>query len=94
MLDAQNKVTSIRVVPLDLVAGLRVLDPARSELQEGQKVIVEGIPLVRPGQTVRVEPKEAAIESYRRTEPETPDAEDLDIPIIRLRGGESGTLKK
>lgn len=93
VVDDQNKVASVRVVPLDLVQGLRVLDPANSELQVGQKVIVEGIPLVRPGQTVRVEPPGADIESYRRAEPEPAEAEDLDNPIIRLRGGESGKLK-
>jgi RND family efflux transporter MFP subunit len=93
VVDDQNKAATARVVPLDLVQGLRVLDPGKSQLQEGQKVIVEGIPLVRPGQKVQVEPKEPEIESYRRAEPESSEAQDLDSPIIRLRGGESATEK-
>jgi RND family efflux transporter MFP subunit len=93
VVDAQNKVASARVVPLGLVQGLRALEPGKSQLQEGQKVIVEGVPLVRPGQTVRVESEEAEIESYRRPEPESPEADELDSPIIRLRGGESPAEK-
>ncbi|HKI17496.1 MAG TPA: hypothetical protein VKA15_06435, partial [Isosphaeraceae bacterium] len=86
VVDEQKKVASARVAPLDLVQGLRVLEPGKSELQEGQKVIVEGIPLVRPGQVVEVEAKEAEIEAYRRPEPGSPDVEVFDSPIIRLRG--------
>jgi len=93
VVDALNKVASARVVPLDLVQGLRVLEPGKSELKEGQRVIVEGIPLVRPGQSVQVESKEAEIESFRRPEPESPQVEVLDSPIIRLRGGESPAEK-
>ncbi len=89
----EKKVVSVRVKPLDLIQGLRVLEPGTSELQEGQKVIVEGIPLVRPGQDVEVDAKEAEIEAYRRPEPESPDAEVLDSPIIRLHGGESPSDK-
>ncbi len=89
VIGAENKVASARVEPLALVQGLRVLEPGKSQLQEGQKVIVEGIPLVRPGEIVEVETKEAEIEAYRRLEPESPDVEALDSPIIRLRGGES-----
>jgi len=93
VVDEENKVASARVEPLDLVQGLRVLEPGKSQLQEGQKVIVEGIALVRPGQIVQVETKEAEIEAYRRPEPESPEVEVLDSPIIRLRGGDSQSDK-
>lgn len=88
VVDSQNKVASARVAPLDVVEGLRVLDPGKSQLQEGQKVVVEGVPLVRPGETVRVEADEAQIDSYRRTETESRESEDLDNPLIRLRGAD------
>ncbi len=93
VVDDKKRVVTARVEPLDLFQGLRVLEPGKSELQEGQKVIVEGIPLVRPGDIVEVETKEAELEAYRRPEPESSDVGALDSPIIRLRGAESQSDK-
>ncbi len=65
VVDAQNKVEVAKVKPVDDYQGLRVLE---SGLEAGQKVIVEGIQLVRPGQVV--EPVEVPLEQYiRETEP-------------------------
>ena len=51
VVDAANKVQVVKVNPVDDYQGLRVLE---SGLEAGQKVIVEGIQLVRPGQDVEV----------------------------------------
>ena len=61
VVDAQNKVEVAKVKPVDQYRGLRVLE---SGLEPGQKVIVEGIQLVRPGQIV--EPTEVPLEQYIR----------------------------
>ena len=57
----QNKVEVAKVKPVDDYQGLRVLE---SGLEAGQKVIVEGIQLVRPGQVV--EPVEVPLEKFMR----------------------------
>src|SRR5208283_2428974 len=49
VVDDQNKVQVAIVKPLDTYQGLVVLE---SGLKDGEKVIVKGIQLVRPGQTV------------------------------------------
>ena len=49
VVDAANKVEVAKVRPVDEYHGLRVLE---SGLEAGQKVIVEGIQLVRQGQVV------------------------------------------
>jgi membrane fusion protein (multidrug efflux system) len=61
--DAQNAVQAAKVNPVDVYQGLRVLDAG---LTAGQKVIVEGIQLVRPGQVV--EPEERPLDSFNRPE--------------------------
>ncbi len=61
IVDAENKVDVVKVDPVDSVKGMRVLD---SGLAVGQRVIVEGIQLVRQGQ--KVDPTEAPLESYIR----------------------------
>src|SRR5262249_2620238 len=53
----------VKVTPVDVHEGLRVLE---SGLEPGQKVIVEGIQLVRQDQVV--EPQDAPLERYIRTE--------------------------
>ena len=63
VVDADNTVRVVRVNPVDVYQGLRVLE---SGLESGQKVIVEGIQLVRPGQ--KVEPVDAPLENYIRAE--------------------------
>ncbi len=61
VVDAQNKVQVAKVKAVDIVGGLRVLDGG---LDAGQKVIVEGIQLVRQGQTVK--PVEASLAQFER----------------------------
>lgn len=61
IVDGENKVDVVKVDPIDTVEGLRVLD---SGLDVGQRVIVEGIQLVRPGD--KVEPLEKPLENYIR----------------------------
>ncbi len=52
VVDDQNKVQLAVVKPLDVYQGLAVIE---SGLNEGQNVIVKGVQLVRPGQTVKTE---------------------------------------
>jgi membrane fusion protein (multidrug efflux system) len=52
VIGADNKVQVTKVDPVDSYQGLRVLE---SGLEAGQKVIVEGIQLVRQGQVVKAE---------------------------------------
>ena len=61
VVDDQNKVEVAVVKPLDVYQGLVVIE---SGLKEGQNVIVKGVQLVRPGQTVKTE--EAKLESFTR----------------------------
>ena len=70
IVDASNKVVSVKVQPVDDYQGLRVLE---SGLEAGQKVIVDGIQLVRPGQTVEtaVEP----LENFQNAAPPTVNAD-------------------
>src|SRR5262249_9024578 len=51
VVDAENKVQVVKVSPVDTYQGLRVLE---SGLESGQRVIVEGIQLVRQGQVVKL----------------------------------------
>jgi membrane fusion protein, multidrug efflux system len=64
IVDASKKVASVKVKPVDDYQGLRVLE---SGLEAGQRVIVDGIQLVRPGQTV--EAAEEPLEKYQNTAP-------------------------
>lgn len=82
VVDARNKVEAVKVQPVDHYRGLRVLE---SGLEPGQRVIVEGVQLVRAGGSVAV--TEASLESYmRETEaPATLDRRFLS-PITRLPG--------
>jgi multidrug efflux pump subunit AcrA (membrane-fusion protein) len=72
-----NKVAVVRVNPIDTYRGMRVI---QSGLEPGQKVIVEGIQLVRPGQEVRVE--EAALDPFFRDETETDEDERFRNALI------------
>ena len=82
VVDAQKKIEVAKVKPVDQYRGLHVLE---SGLEPGQKVIVEGIQLVRPGDVV--DPDEVPQEKYiRETEaPSTLDRRFLS-PITRLPG--------
>jgi membrane fusion protein, multidrug efflux system len=63
VVDADRKVRVVRVEPVDVYQGLRILE---SGLESGQKVIVEGIQLVREGQEVKA--TEVPLEKYMREE--------------------------
>ena len=63
VVDADNKVRVVRVNPVDVYQGLRVLE---SGLESGQKVIVEGIQLVRADQ--KVEPVDIPLADYIRAD--------------------------
>ncbi len=60
---ADQKVLVVPVKPVDVYQGLRVLE---SGLESGQKVVVEGIQLVREGQEVKA--TEVPLEKYIREE--------------------------
>jgi membrane fusion protein, multidrug efflux system len=64
VVDRDNKVQVAKVIAVDIYQGLRVLE---SGLEAGQKVVVEGIQLVRPGQVVK--PVEVPIEQFERSAP-------------------------
>ena len=70
VVDSENKVRAVPVKPVDVYQGLRILE---SGLEPGQKVIVEGIQLVRPDQTVT--PVDAPFENYQRPDSDLPNAE-------------------
>jgi membrane fusion protein (multidrug efflux system) len=82
VVDGQDKVEAAKVKPVDQYRGLRVLE---SGVEAGQKVVVEGIQLVRPGQVV--ETTEVPLERYIR-DAEAPDTLDRRFlsPITRLPG--------
>jgi len=82
VVDEANKVQVVKVNAVDVYQGLRVLDAG---LEPGQKVIVEGIQLVRPGQVVA--PELSPLEKYIQAEPSS-DLGDprLNSPIARIPG--------
>lgn len=75
----QNQVETTVVGVADNDQGLKILD---SGLKPGQQVIVEGIQLVRPGQTVAIEV--VSIDKYIRDENQSPRSSRFDSPIVRL----------
>ena len=82
VVDAANKVQVTKVTPLDDYQGFRVLE---SGLEPGQRVIVEGIQLVKPGQVV--EPVEVPLDQFRNTAPPTSDDDRFfDSRVSRLPG--------
>jgi membrane fusion protein (multidrug efflux system) len=85
VVDDQNKVEVAVVKPLDVYQGLVVLE---SGLNEGQKVIVKGVQLVRPGQTVKTE--EAELEKFTRPDSESEVPDPMDSPLLRIRGAAVG----
>jgi membrane fusion protein (multidrug efflux system) len=90
LVDAANKVQVAKVKPVNDYQGLRVLE---SGLEAGQRVIVEGIQLVKPGQVV--EPVEAPFEQFQNTAPPVLD-EDLrfNSRVSRPPSTDSQTEKK
>ncbi len=81
VVDDKNQVQVAMVKPLDLYQGLAVIE---SGLQEGQQVIVKGLQLVRPGQTVKAET--TTVESFARPESLSGAPDPTESPLIRLRG--------
>ena len=78
----QNKVQVVKVKPVDVYQGLRVLE---SGLESGQKVVVEGIQLVRPDQIV--EPQEVPLTKYIRAETTTATGDQrFNSSISRIPG--------
>jgi hypothetical protein len=75
-----NKVKVVRVEPIDVYRGMRVI---KAGLQPGQKVIVEGLQLVRPEQEVKVE--EAPLDQFFRPETDADLDERFDSEIISTR---------
>jgi membrane fusion protein, multidrug efflux system len=83
VVDAANKVQSVKVEPVDDYQGLRVL---ASGLESGQRVIVDGIQLVKPGQQVEVE-EEAPMERFEQTAPPSFNADPrFTSKVSRLPG--------
>ena len=83
VVEDQGKVREAVVKALDTYQGLAVLE---SGVNEGDLVIVEGIQLVRPGQTVKTQ--EAELARYNRPESIVEEVSPLDSPLIRIRGSE------
>ena len=85
VVDAENKVQIQKVAAIDAYQGLRVLE---SGLDAGQRVIVEGVQLVRPGQTVEL--IEEPIEKYQKTAPPTYNTDPrLTSKVSRVPGFDS-----
>lgn len=85
-----NKVRLAKVQPVDVHDGLRVLE---SGLEPGDKVVVEGVQLVRPDQVVA--PTEAPLDNFVRVE-EAPGAVDqrFNSRISRIPGMAPGAEEK
>ena len=81
VIDDQNTVRLAVIKPLDAYEGLLAVE---SGLEPGQKVIVEGTQLVRPGQIVQAE--ELPLDKFVGKLQSTETADPLDSPLVRLRG--------
>ncbi len=85
VVNAENKVEQVKVVPVDDYQGLRILD---SGLKPGEKVIVEGIQLVRPGQVVKL--VEAPLAQFQHAAPSAFNADSrFTSKVSRLPGMDS-----
>jgi RND family efflux transporter MFP subunit len=89
VVDPDNKVRAVVVKPLDHYQGLVVLS---SGLEDGQRVVVRGIQLVRPGQTVQAE--EVSVDSFLRTDSSAESKSPMDSPLLKIRGGEAAGQPK
>ncbi len=78
IVDDQNNVKLAVIKVLDVYQGLAVVE---SGLAEGQKVIVKGVQLARPGQTVKAE--EAELETFSRPDSDSVAPDALDSPLMR-----------
>jgi RND family efflux transporter MFP subunit len=84
--DPENKVEVALVKVLDSYQGLLALE---SGLAEGQRVLMEGLQLVRPGQSVAPEEVELKADARAEFMDETPDP--LASPFVRIRGAGTET---
>jgi membrane fusion protein (multidrug efflux system) len=86
VVDGANKVQDVKVSAVDVYHGLRVLE---SGLEPGQKVITEGIQLVRPDQVV--DPVPSPLERYIQAETTSESADRrFTSRISRVPGMDSG----
>ncbi len=86
VVDADNKVRAVAVDPVDIYQGLRVF---QSGLESGQKVIVEGIQLVRPDQVVKT--VDAPLEKFMRDDTTISNIDQrFTSKVSRIPGIESG----
>jgi membrane fusion protein (multidrug efflux system) len=87
VVDAQNKVDVAKVTGVDSYRGLRVLEAG---LEAGQRVIVEGVQLVRQGQKVDVVP--ATVEKFMTEEvPPLPGDQRFNSRVSRVPGRDAPT---
>jgi len=85
VVDSANKVQDVKVGAVDVYHGLRVLD---SGLDSGQKVIVEGVQLVRSGQVV--DPVLSPFEQFIHAESSSDQGDPrFNSPIARVPGMDS-----
>ena len=90
VVDSQNKVEVKKVAGIDSYRGLRVLE---SGLEAGEKVIVEGIQLVRQGQYV--DPVPAPLESFMSEDsPPLPGDLRFNSRVSRVPGRDNPAQKK
>jgi RND family efflux transporter MFP subunit len=89
VVDGDNKVDVAKVKGVDSYKGLRVLD---SGLEAGQRVIVEGVQLVRQGQKVKAEP--ATLEKFMNEEaPPLPGDLRFNSRVSRVPGRDAPARK-
>jgi RND family efflux transporter MFP subunit len=89
VVDAENKVDVAKVTGVDSYRGLRVLEVG---LEAGQRVIVEGVQLVRQGQ--KVKPEAAALETFMTEEaPSVPGDLRFNSRVSRLPGRDAPPQK-
>jgi membrane fusion protein, multidrug efflux system len=89
VIDAETKVDVAKVIGIDSYKGLRVLDAG---LEAGQRVIVEGVQLVRQGQ--KVKPEAAALEKFMTEEaPPLPGDLRFNSRVSRVPGRDAPAQK-
>jgi membrane fusion protein (multidrug efflux system) len=89
VVDGESLVQVAKVNAVDVYQGLRVLE---SGLEPGQRVIVEGIQMVRPGQ--RVTPVDAALDQFiQKATPDFNPDPRYTSPISRIPGMDDRTRR-
>jgi membrane fusion protein (multidrug efflux system) len=85
VVDQSHRVAPVRVKPIDVYRGMRVIE---SGLEPGQKVVVEGIQLIRAGQTVKVD--EVPLDVYFNENDETGEEDKYESPVFHGRSSPDG----